>query len=65
MKFPVCKSWSDEFATISRKEKYVFRPVNLTQLIDDIVALQAPHLAQNSIEIQNFAGSRSAGHEHR
>ena len=40
-----------EFATISRKEKYVFRPVNLTQLIDDIVALQAPHLAQQNIEI--------------
>ena len=41
-----------EFATISRKEKYVFRPVNLKQLIDDIVALQAPHLAQHGIEIQ-------------
>lgn len=41
-----------QFATISRKEKYVFRPVNLTQLIDDIVALQAPHLARNSIEIR-------------
>ena len=35
-----------QFATISRKEKYVFRPVNLKQLIDDIVALQAPHLAR-------------------
>ena len=41
-----------EFATISRKEKYVFRPVNLKQLIDDIVALQAPHLAQHGIEMQ-------------
>ena len=41
-----------QFATISRKEKYVFRPVNLTQLIDDVVALQAPHLARNSIEIR-------------
>jgi PAS domain S-box-containing protein len=41
-----------EFATISRKEKYVFRPVNLTQLIDDIVTLNAPHLAQHSIELQ-------------
>jgi PAS domain S-box-containing protein len=41
-----------EFATISRKEKYVFRPVNLMQLIDDTVSLQAPLLAQKGIEIQ-------------
>jgi len=41
-----------EFATISRKEKYIFRPVNLKQLVDDIVDLQASHLAQKGIEIQ-------------
>ncbi len=41
-----------EFATISRQQKYVFRPVNLTQLIGDIVELQAAHLAQSGIEIQ-------------
>ena len=41
-----------EFATISRKEKYVFRLVNLTQLIEDIVDLQAPHLAQSGIELK-------------
>ena len=41
-----------EFATISRKEKYVFRPVNLIQLIDDIVELQSPHLSQKGIEIK-------------
>jgi PAS domain S-box-containing protein len=41
-----------EFATISRKEKYVFRAVNLMQLIDDTVSLQAPLLAQKGIEIQ-------------
>ena len=35
-----------EFATISRKEKYVFRPVKLMQLVDDVVKLQAPHFAQ-------------------
>ena len=54
-----------EFATISRKEKYVFRPVNLIQLIDDIVELQSPHLSQKGIEIQYFPRCRSAGHEHR
>jgi PAS domain S-box-containing protein len=41
-----------EFATISRKEKYEFRPVNLVQLIEDIVGLQAPQLASNGIEIR-------------
>ena len=40
-----------EFGTISRKEKYVFRPVNLAQLVEDIVTLQAPHLSRNGIEI--------------
>jgi signal transduction histidine kinase len=43
-----------EFATISRKEKYVFRPVNLMQLIDDTVSLQAPLLAEKGIEIQTL-----------
>lgn len=41
-----------EFATISKKEKYEFRPVNLKQLIDDLVHFQEPLLAQNGIEIQ-------------
>jgi PAS domain S-box-containing protein len=40
-----------DFATISRKEKYAFRPVNLTQLVEDVVAIQEPHLAQNRIEL--------------
>ena len=42
----------EQFGTISRKEKYEFRPVDLIGLIDDIVGLQAPHLAQKGIEIQ-------------
>ena len=41
-----------EFATISRKQKYEFRPVNLVQLIEDIVDLQAPQVASNRIEIR-------------
>ena len=41
-----------EFGTISRKEKYVFRPVHLIQLVDDIVGLQAPHLAQHGIDLR-------------
>jgi two-component system sensor kinase FixL len=44
---------ASEFATISRKEKYAFRPVDLTQLVDDIVGLQAQHLAQHGIEIHS------------
>jgi PAS domain S-box-containing protein len=43
-----------QFATISRKEKYIFRPVDLREIIDDIVDLQAPHLAQNGIEIRSL-----------
>ena len=46
-----------EFATISRKEKYLFRPVSLTQLVEDLVGLQAPHLAQKGIEIQTTLAS--------
>jgi PAS domain S-box-containing protein len=41
-----------EFSTISRKEKYAFRPLKLVQLMDDIVAIQGPHLARNGIELQ-------------
>ena len=46
-----------EFATISRKEKYLFRPVSLAQIVDDVVDLQAPHLAQKGIEIQTSLAS--------
>jgi PAS domain S-box-containing protein len=41
-----------EFATISRKEKYEFRPVNLVQLIEEIVDLQASQVASKGIEIR-------------
>ena len=41
-----------QFATISRKEKYAFQPVNLMELVDDIVELQAPLFARSGIEIQ-------------
>jgi signal transduction histidine kinase len=40
-----------EFSTISRKEKYVFQPVNLLQLIEEVIDLQSPDLSQNGIEI--------------
>jgi PAS domain S-box-containing protein len=41
-----------EFATISRKQKYEFRPVNLVQLIEEIVDLQASQVASKGIEIR-------------
>jgi PAS domain S-box-containing protein len=41
-----------QFSTISRKEKYVFRPVNLMQLIQELADLQAPPLAENGVELQ-------------
>jgi two-component system sensor kinase FixL len=46
-----------EFGAISRKEKYVFRPMNLIRLIEDIIELQSPHLSQNGIEIQSSLGA--------
>jgi two-component system sensor kinase FixL len=46
-----------EFGVISRKEKYVFRPMNLVRLIEDIIELQSPHLSQNGIEIQSSLGA--------
>ena len=41
-----------EFRTISRKEKYEFRPTELGKLIEDIAALQGPHLANHGIELE-------------
>ncbi len=41
-----------DFGTISRKEKYVFRPVELAHLIDDMVELQSPLLAEKRIELR-------------
>jgi two-component system, LuxR family, sensor kinase FixL len=46
-----------EFATISRKEKYVFRPINFMELIEDVIELQSAHLSQNGIEIQTSLAS--------
>jgi PAS domain S-box-containing protein len=46
-----------QFATISRREKYVFRPANLAELIDDVVKMQEPHFAQLGIELtKSIAG---------
>jgi two-component system, LuxR family, sensor kinase FixL len=40
-----------DFGTISRKEKYVFRPVDLTHLIHDMVELHTPVLSEKAIQI--------------
>jgi PAS domain S-box-containing protein len=40
-----------QFRTISRREKYEFRPTQLAELIDEIVKIQAPHLAQSGIRV--------------
>jgi two-component system sensor kinase FixL len=42
-----------EFRTISRKEKYDFRPTSLARIIEDIVNLQAAHFAARGIEMKN------------
>jgi PAS domain S-box-containing protein len=40
-----------QFRTISRREKYEFQPTQLAELIDEIVKIQAPHLAQSGIRV--------------
>jgi two-component system sensor kinase FixL len=41
-----------QFRTISRREKYEFRPINLTELIEDVVALQKPLCASADLSIE-------------
>jgi signal transduction histidine kinase len=41
-----------EFRTISRKDQYELRPTELGKLIEDIAALQGPHLADHGIELE-------------
>ena len=40
-----------QFRTISRREKYDFQPARLASLIDDVVKIETPHLAQLNIQI--------------
>jgi PAS domain S-box-containing protein len=41
-----------EFRTLSRKEKYRFRPASLTRVIDDVVELQRPSFAAAGIRLE-------------
>jgi two-component system sensor kinase FixL len=41
-----------QFRTISRREKYEFRRLNLAELIDDVVALQKPLCASSELSIE-------------
>ena len=43
-----------EFRTISRKEKYDFRPTSLVRIIEEIINLQAIQFAARAIEIKNL-----------
>jgi PAS domain S-box-containing protein len=40
-----------EFRTISRREKYDFRPGQISPLIEDIIKLQTPHFIAQGIEV--------------
>jgi len=46
-----------EFRTISRKEKYDFRPTSLARIIEDVISLQAAHFAGRKIEIKSLVPS--------
>ena len=43
-----------QFRTISRREKYDFRPTELAGLIDEVIKIQRPHLAQLNIEVEEL-----------
>ena len=46
-----------DFGTISRKEKYIFRPVDLSHLIEDMAEIQKPILSQKKIELRTALAS--------
>ncbi|HEU4341072.1 MAG TPA: PAS domain S-box protein [Candidatus Binatia bacterium] len=41
-----------EFRTISRREKYEFRPTQLAGVVEDVCAMEGPHLAEQGIQIE-------------
>jgi two-component system sensor kinase FixL len=43
-----------QFRTISRRERYNFQSTQLADLIDDVIRIQRPHLAQLNIEIEEL-----------
>ena len=42
-----------QFRTISRRERYSFKPSKLAGLIDDVIKIQMPHFAQLNIQIEH------------
>ena len=46
-----------EFRTISRREKYEFRPAQISVLIEDLISIQAPHFAAKGIEVHHVAAA--------
>jgi two-component system, LuxR family, sensor kinase FixL len=45
---------ASQFRTISRRENYDLQPTELAGLIDDVIKIQQPHLAQLNIEVEQF-----------
>jgi signal transduction histidine kinase len=46
-----------EFRTISRREKYDFRPTQVSALVDDIVRMQTPQLDKQGIRVANLVAA--------
>ena len=42
-----------QFRTISRRERYSFKPTQIGALIDDVVKIQRPHFAQHNIQVEH------------
>ena len=43
-----------QFRAISRRENYDLRPVEIAELIEDVMKMQRPHLAQSSIQVEEL-----------
>jgi PAS domain S-box-containing protein len=48
------KQLAGQFRTISRRERYDFQATELADLIDDVIKIQRPHLAQLNIEVEQL-----------
>jgi two-component system sensor kinase FixL len=46
-----------EFRTIARRERYDFQSTQLADLIDDVIKIQRPHLAELNIEVEQLIPS--------
>ena len=54
MKSPVLTNWPANSARSLGEENYDLRPVKIAELIEDVMKMQRPHLAQSSIQVEEL-----------